>query len=433
MTKFANWPSNYPDPSWFVHDRFGLFIHFGLYSVGARHEWFMTTEQVSFEEYHEKYFNHFDPNLFDAKKWAAAAKNAGVRYLVFTTKHHEGFALWDSQLTDYKVTNTAFKRDLLAELLPAFRDVGIKIGLYHSLIDWHHPHFPIDGLHPCRENQEYRKTNASRTLELYQEYLAGQVKELLTNYGKIDYMWFDFSYGHRDWGWSKGKGHLDWSSETLEKLCFTLQPEILINDRLDLGRGVMTPEQFQPDKSLQKNNVPILWEACQTLNGNWGYDRDNQEWKSSEMILKMLIDTVAKNGNFLLNIGPNPRGVIDSKTLAILQDIGDWMTLHQEAVIGCRPSPYSPPQDCRYTMNDDKLYLHLFSYPYRSLHLKNLAGKVSFIRLLNDGSEIGFRGFDPKEVITSTEAEIAPEDIVVSLPTIKPESIIPVLEISLRP
>lgn len=432
MKKFNNWPTDYPDPNWFIHDRFGLFIHFGLFSVGARHEWFMTTEQVSLEEYSKKYFQHFNPDLFDADAWAKEAARCGVKYMVFTTKHHEGFALWDTKQTDYKITNTAFGRDLLAELLPAFRKVGIKIGLYHSLIDWRHEHFPLDGLHPERENQKLREKNSERDIKIYQRYLREQVKELLTEYGKIDYLWFDFSYSHRDWGWSKGKGHIDWDSEALENLCLELQPHLLLNDRLDLGHGITTPEQFQPDKPLEKNGMPVIWEACQTMYGTWGYDRDNMEWKSSEMLLKMLIDTVSKNGNFLMNIGPNPRGMIDTKTLERLHAIGDWMTLHKASVIGCSYSAFEAPDDCRYTQNGNKLYLHLFSYPYRNLHLKGLAGKVEFIRLLNDGSEIFCRGFDPDEVITSTEAVIAPENLVITLPIIKPDVLIPVIEITLK-
>lgn len=432
MTTFANWPTYYPDPSWFIQDRFGLFIHFGLFSVASRHEWLMTTEQISPEVYAEKYFNNFNPDLFDADAWAQEAKKCGVKYMVFTTKHHEGFALWDSKLTDYKVTNTAFKRDFLAELLPAFRKVGIKIGLYHSLIDWHHPDFPIDGLHPMRDDETYRASNAHRDLKKYQAYLAGQVEEILTGYGKIDYIWFDFSYAHRDWGWSKGKGHLDWDGEALEKLCLKLQPEILINDRLDLGHGITTPEQFQPDKPLEKDGLPVLWEACQTMYGTWGYDRDNQDWKSSEMLLKMLIDTVSKDGNFLMNIGPNSRGEIDPRALVRMQEIGEWMRLHQDSIIGASASSFVPPVDCRYTQKGNKLYLHLFSYPYGSLHLKNLAGKVKFVRLLNDGSEIFYRTFDPDEVITSTEAIINPADIVISLPTLKPDVLVPVMEITLK-
>ncbi len=439
MRKFANWPTTYPAPDWFIHDRFGLFIHFGLFSVGARHEWYMTTEEIDPKTYRETYFDGFDPDLFDAKRWVKAAKSAGITYMVFTTKHHEGFALWDSQFTDYKITNTPFKRDLLAELLPAFRQEGIKVGLYHSLIDWYHPHFSLDGLHPQRNNQEARLNNDQRNMTLYQDFIAHQVEELVTQYGKIDYMWFDFPYSHRDWGWSKGKGPLDWDSLRLETICRTHQPDMLLNDRLALGRGITTPEdaytrwikeheQFQPEKPFEKDGLPVLWEACQTMYGTWGYDRDAQEWKSSDMLLKMLIDTVAKNGNFLLNIGPNARGEIDTRTRERLQAIGEWMRLNKQSIIGCGSSIYSPPTDCRYTQNGLKLYLHIFSYPYKQLYIRDIAKKVRSIRLLTDGSEI----FYPQEVITSTEETIGPDDLLVALPTVKPDTLIPVLEITLH-
>lgn len=432
MKTFQNWPDHYPDPSWFIHDRFGLFIHFGLFSIGARHEWFMTTEEIAPETCRETYFDQFNPNLFDAAVWAQTAKDCGVQYIVFTTKHHEGFALWDSEWTDYKVTNTPFKRDLLAELLPAFRDVGIKIGLYHSLIDWYHPHFTIDGLHPQRSDLAARESNSQRDMLIYQDFIAGQVTELLTQYGRIDYMWFDFPYSHRDWGWSKGKGAEDWDSSRLEKICRTLQPDMLINDRLELGRGITTPEQFQPEKPLEKDGLPVLWEACQTMYGTWGYDRDALEWKSSDMLVKMLIDTVSKGGNFLLNIGPNPRGEIDPRAVKRMQAIGAWIRLHKEAIIDCGPSKYPVPKDCRYTQNGKKLYLHVYSYPFKHIHLPEIADQVRFIRFLHDGSEIFYRGFDPNEVITSTEAVIAPNDLVVTLPVVPPNVLIPVLEITLK-
>lgn len=432
MRTYKNWPADYPDPNWFLHDRFGLFIHFGLFSIGARHEWFMTTEKIEPTTYRENYFSQFDPDLFNAEEWAQTAKKAGFQYMVFTTKHHEGFALWDTALSEYKVTNTPFKRDLLAELLSAFRKVGIKIGLYHSLIDWYHPDFTLDGLHPQRETIQARQTNNQRDMRRYQDFLAGQVTELLTNYGTIDYMWFDFPYSHRDWGWSKGKGAADWDSKRIEEICRNLQPNMLLNDRLDLGRGITTPEQFQPDKPLEADGLPLIWEACQTMYETWGYDRDAQHWKSSEMMTKMLIDTVAKDGNFLLNIGPNARGEISLPTRSHLEAIGSWMHYHQQAIIGCGASSFQPPIDSRYTQNGNKLYLHLFSYPYKSLHLPGLAGRVKHIRFLHDGSELFYRGFDPEEVLTSTEAIINKEDLVLSLPVCPPDVLVPVVEITLR-
>ncbi|MGX7031071.1 alpha-L-fucosidase [Vagococcus zengguangii] len=432
MTTYYNWPDNFPSTEWFEHDRFGLFIHFGLFSVGARHEWYMTTEQIEKDDY-KKYFDYFNPDLFDADEWAKQAYETGVKYVVFTTKHHEGFALWDSQYTDYKITNTEFKRDLLAELLPALRKYGLKIGLYHSVIDWHHPDFIVDGLHPARDNLVEREKNSERKMANYQQYLRNQVTELLSNYGKIDYMWFDFSYPHRDWGWSKGKGKNDWDSEKLEQLCFDLQPHLIINDRLNLDRGVITPEQYQPQEPLTQDGMPVLWEACQTMYGTWGYDRDNYEWKSKELLLKMMIDTVSKNGNYLMNIGPTARGIITNETKEVLHYFKEWMTYHSRSIIGCGASYFVDPIDCRYTQNGNRLYLHVYSWPYTHIHLKGLAGKVDYVQFLHDASEIKFRTFDPEEVITSTETKISPDDIVLLLPTVKPTTFdVPVIEIFLK-
>ncbi|MBD1383077.1 alpha-L-fucosidase [Metabacillus arenae] len=429
--KYANWPAQYGDPEWFLHDRFGLFIHFGLYSPAARHEWFMTHEKIHPDGY-RKYFEHFEPDLLNAKEWARTAKQAGMKYFVITTKHHEGFALWDTRLSDYKVSNTSIKRDLLREIIDAFRGEGLKVGLYHSLIDWYHPEFTLDGLHPQRNDEDFKEENINRNMNKYLDLLHGQVRELLTDYGKIDYIWFDFSYPHRDWGWSKGKGANDWQSEKLEKMVLDLQPDILINDRLDLNRGVTTPEQYQPNEPVEKDGLPVIWEACQTMNGTWGYHRDNLDWKSTGMLLKMLIDTVSKNGNLLMNVGPNGRGEFDSRSILRLQGIGEWMRLHSRSIYGAKHSEYKAPIDCRYTQNGNRLYLHIFSWPFRHIHLEGLDGKVKYAQLLNDASEVHFREFDPEEVITSTETKIDIHSVVLDLPVQKPDVLVPVVELFIK-
>ncbi|MFC4619192.1 alpha-L-fucosidase [Camelliibacillus cellulosilyticus] len=430
--RFAYYPDFYGNPDWFLHARFGLFVHWGLYALPARHEWVMTRELTTPENY-KKYFEHFEPDLFDPQAWAKTAKAAGMKYVVFTTKHHEGFAMWDSQLTDYKVTNTPIGRDLLKEVVTAFRDEGIKIGLYYSLIDWHHRDFPIDGLHPLREDEEAKAKNNERDMSRYAEYMHGQVKELLTGYGKIDYLWFDFSYPHRDWGFTKGKGAEDWQSEKLEKMVLELQPHILINDRLGLHRGVTTPEQYQPSESLDGNHSKrIIWEACQTMNDSWGYDRDNKNFKSAELLIKMLIDTVSKGGNMLLNVGPNGRGEWDSVSVERLESIGTWMRLHQPSIYGAGRSAFVAPPDCRYTQKSDRLYLHLFSWPFKNIHLEGLAGKVTYARFLHDHSEVGMKTFDPEETLTETENNINPNDVMIILPVIKPDVPVPVIELFLK-
>jgi alpha-L-fucosidase len=375
------------DTSWFVRDRFGLFIHWGIYALPARHEWVKNREKLT-DGHYQRYFDHFDPDLYDPAAWARAAKAAGMRYAVLTTKHHDGFCLWDSALTDYKATNTPAKRDLVRAYVDAFRAEGLKIGFYHSLIDWHHPEFPVDGLHPQRDDLAFRERAANRDVRKYAEYLHGQVRELLTNYGKIDVLWMDFSYSGRDWGWSKGKGKDDWQSESLVAMVRELQPGILINNRSEMPGDFHTPEQVQPRGWVRVDGKPVVWEACQTLNGSWGYDRDNLDWKPPSLLLHMLIDAVSKGGNMLLNVGPTGRGEFDPRALATLQALGEWMRLHGRAIYGATQSAFTPPPDCRFTQRGDRLYLHLFTWPFKHIFLDGLAGRVAYAQLLNDASEV---------------------------------------------
>ncbi|NPV07466.1 MAG: alpha-L-fucosidase [Anaerolineae bacterium] len=420
------------DTGWFIHDRFGLFIHWGIYSAAARHEWVKNREKISDEEY-QKYFDHFDPDLYDPAVWAQEAKNAGMKYLVVTSKHHDGFCLWDSALTDYKATNTPAKRDLLHPMVNAFREQGLKVGFYHSLIDWHHPEFPIDGLHPMRDDLEFREANKDRDIAKYRAYLHGQTRELLTQFGPIDIMWFDFSYSSRDWGWSRGKGKEDWDSERLMKMVRELQPGIIVNDRLEIGGDIKTPEQYQPRGWLTVDGKPVLWEACQTLNGSWGYDRDNLDWKSTDMLVQMLVDTVSKGGNLLLNVGPNARGEFEPKAIDRLRGIGEWTRLHGRAIYGCTASEFTPPPDCRYTQNGKRLYLHLFAWPFRHVHLDGLAGRVEYAQLLNDASEIRMVEIDPhQQAQNTTMGGVGRDTLTLQLPVQKPPVVVPVIELFLK-
>jgi len=403
---------------WFVHNRFGLFIHWGLYALPARHEWVKNREMLT-DEHYQRYFKHFDPDLYDPKEWARTAKRAGMRYAVLTTKHHEGFCLWDSQLTDYKAPNTPAGRDLLRPWVEAFRAEGLKIGFYHSLIDWHHPEFPVDGLHPQREDLAFREQARGRDVSKYAEYLRGQVRELLTNYGTIDILWFDFSYSRMDWGWSKGKGKDDWQSEQLVQMVHELQPDILINNRTEVGGDFQTPEQVQPRGWIQVDGKPVTWEACQTLNGSWGYDRDNLDWKSPDLLVRMLVDSVSKGGNLLLNVGPTARGEFDARAVATLDAIGEWMRLHNRSIYGATQSDFTPPPDCRLTQRGNRLYLHVFSWPMIDIHLDGLADRVEYAQLLNDASEI--------QMVTDKS-----NTLTLKLPIQRPDVLVPVIELFLK-
>jgi alpha-L-fucosidase len=420
------------DWKWWVHDRFGLFIHWGLYALPARHEWVKNRERISDEGY-QRYFDHFDPDLYDPKVWASAAKDAGMKYFVVTSKHHEGFCLWDSKYTDYKVTNTPYGKDLLRPMVDAFREEGLRAGFYYSLIDWHHPEFPVDRVHPMRDNEEFRQRNSGRDIRKYAEYLHAQVRELLTDYGRIDALFADFSYPGED-----GKGREDWQSEKLIKMIRELQPHIMVDDRLDLldvpgGWDYRTPEQVAVREWVKVDGQPVLWETCQTFSGSWGYHRDEATWKSVEQLVQMLVDTVSKGGNLLLNVGPTARGEFDERAMDRLTGIGEWMRRHGRSIYGCTQAPeeFQAPQDCRLTYNAEtqRLYVHLFAWPLKALHLDGLAGRIEYAQLLNDASEIRFADASARMERWGGTGD---ETVTLELPVQKPNVTVPVIELYLK-
>ena len=417
---------------WWQDARFGMFIHWGLYAMPARHEWIKNYEQISDEDY-QKYFDFFDPDLFDPTVWAAMAKKAGMKYFVITAKHHEGFCLWDSKFTDYKATNTPCQKDLLKEVVAAFRAEGIKVGFYYSLIDWHHEEFPIDRVHPQRESKEARAKTKDKDMSKYAQYMRDQVTELLTDFGHIDILWFDFSYPGED-----GKGHEDWESKKLMQTIRSLQPHVLVNNRLDLDvePDFETPEQYTPSTGLEKKDgSPMPWEGCQTFSGSWGYFRDEASWKSPEMLVQMLVNHVSRGGNLLMNVGPTARGEFDYRAINALEAYGDWMKYNSRSIYSCQEAPkgFNAPEECRYTYNPEtkRLYLHFFAWPFKAVHLKGLAGKVKYAQLLNDASEIIMRE-TASEIHTGLNEKSPDNALTLELPIIKPNVTVPVIELFLK-
>lgn len=418
-----------PDTSWFTEARFGMFIHWGLYALAARHEWVKSHEKRTDAEY-RKYFQQFNPDLYDPKVWARQAREAGMRYVVITSRHHEGFSLWDTQFSDYKVTNTPYGKDLLDPFVKAFREEGLKVGFYYSLLDWHHEDYTVDWRHPMRDNQEEREKDKLRDISKYAAFMRNQVRELLTAH-QPDIIWYDFSFPGED-----GKDHTHWESEKLYELTRDLCPDILINNRLDLeGVGnFTTPEQYQPtSQPMDDAGNPLVWEACQTFSGSWGYYRDEYSWKSVDLLLRMLIDGVSMNGNLLLNVGPTARGTFDDRAQARLRGMGEWMQVCGRSIYGCQAAPeeYPTPRDCRYTYHPQRhrLFVHVFAWPFRHLHLPKMEGKVQYAQLLHDGSEILFH--DPGRG-GHTALKPEPGTLVLELPIQKPSVEIPVIELILK-
>ncbi len=412
---------------WWTEARFGMFIHWGLYALPARHEWVKNRERMTNEQY-QKYFELFNPDLYNPKEWAKNAREAGMKYVVLTAKHHEGFCLFDSKYTDYKATNTPFKKDLIREYVDAFRAEGLKVGFYYSLIDWHHPDYTIDRNHPQRQESDtaYARLNKGKDMNKYREYMKNQVRELLTNYGEISIIWFDFSFPGKN-----GKGRDDWDSQNLLKLARSLQPGIIVDDRLDLrdvegGWDFTTPEQYKVVKWPEVNGRRVPWETCQTFSGSWGYYRDETTWKSPSQLLELLIESVSKGGNLLLNVGPTARGTFDYRAQERLKAMGDWMRVNSRSVYGCTEAPagFTAPVNTLLTYNPvtKRLYIHLLAYPMGRLTLPNMADKIKYVQFLHDASEVSM----------TTGREDNKNDLSVSLPVLKPPVEIPVLEVFLK-
>jgi alpha-L-fucosidase len=419
--------------AWWVNDRFGMFIHWGLYALPARHEWVKNQERITDENY-QKYFENFNPDMYNPREWAKMAKAAGMKYAVITTKHHEGFCLFDSKFTDYKSVNTPIGKDLLKEWVEAFRAEGLKIGFYYSLIDWHHPDFTVDRMHPQRTDDKAKlaELNKNRDMNKYREYLHNQVRELLTNYGKVDMLWLDFSYPGEN-----GKNNKDWDAEKLIKMVRQLQPGILVNDRLDLGEyedawDFTTPEQYKVSKWPEVNGKKVAWETCQTFSGSWGYYRDEHTWKDTKQLLVLLIESVSKGGNLLLNVGPTARGMFDERAEKALSSMGNWMKWNNRSIYGCTQAPdeFKVPVNSLLTYNPktNRLYIHLLDYPLQNFNLEGYAGKVKYAQFLHDASEI--------KITARTEhgakEGATPTDLNLSLPVVKPNFEIPVIELILK-
>jgi alpha-L-fucosidase len=413
--------------SWFTEARFGLFVHWGLYALPARHEWAKKFEAID-EETYQRYFEHFRADRYDPRRWAADARAAGMRYAVLTTKHHEGFCLWDSALTDYKATNTPAGRDLVSEFVDAFRAEGLRVGFYHSLLDWHHPDVTIDEHHPrWRDDVPYEELNAGREMERYVDYLHGQVRELLAY--DPDVMWFDFSYSD-DPRVRHGKGAKEWRAEELVAMVRAHNPDILLNDRLELPSTAdfRTPEEYAPESV---STLP--WEACRTLNGSWGYAPGYQQWLDAGQVVRLLVDGISKGGNLLLNVGPTARGEFEPRARALLAEVGEWTGVHGAAVYGAGPAPeFTAPPDCRLTRAGDRLFVHVFAWPAGHLAIDDLAGRIAFASFLHDGAEIPVTRLDEAAVTPAArQFDAPPTAVVLHLPVRRPDVLVPVIEIVL--
>ncbi len=381
---------------WFTQARFGMFIHFGLYSIPARGEWVRSEEFIPKEDY-DPLIHEFNPTHCDMRQWMRAIRDAGAQYVVFTAKHHDGFCLYDSAYTDFKSTNSPAGRDFVREFLDAAREAGLRAGLYFSIIDWRHPDFPHygDKQHPMRNDPAY--SNENRDFNRYLDYFHAQVREVCSNYGKLDLLWFDFSYD--------GLRGEAWRATELMEMVRSLQPDVVINNRLEVsGEGYgslaacsptpyhgdfITPEKMIPPHGLvDVEGRPLVWESCVTMNDHWGYCATDNFYKPAPMLIKQLVECVSKGGNMILNIGPDATGRIPQRSLEIMAEMGRWLERNGASIYGCGPAGMEKPEYGRITRRGDTLYYHLYENTIGPMPLPGLEKeRVGAIRRLADGTE----------------------------------------------
>ena len=352
--------------SWWREARFGMFIHWGLYAIPAGEwkgveyewlgEWIMQQARIPSSEY-ELLKDQFNPVRFDANKIVRLAKDAGMKYLVITSKHHDGFSLFDSEFSDYDIMSTPFKRDIIKELADACRRHNIRFGLYYSSKDWHHPEFPAE----YNRGDFHGDPNPDADMEKYITYMKNQLIELLTDYGPISVAWFDFS-GIRFESIKERARVL--RAEEIVGHVRALQPDIIINDRVGIPADYGTPEQEIPDVGIPGRD----WETCQTMNDTWGYKKNDQNWKSSTELIGELVETSSKGGNYLLNIGPTALGEVPQVSVERLRDMGKWLQINGESIYGTKASPFTKPSWGWYTQRGlpgdiTRLYCHVLDWP----------------------------------------------------------------------
>ena len=348
---------------WWHAAKFGMFIHWGLYAVYGRHEWVMEMEGIPATEY-ERTAKLFNPKPNAARDWARLAKRAGMKYMVMTTKHHEGFCLFDTRTTSYCASKQGPGRDLVKEYVEAARAEGLRVGFYYSLLDWHHP----DGAR-CSEDEAARRR--------FVDYIHTHIRELMSNYGKIDILWYDVAWPLDARGFE---------SDKMNEMVFKLQPDIIVNNRNKLDGDFSTPEQ-----TITAAANGRAWESCMTMNDSWGYQKADDNWKTPRTIIRNLITCSREGGNYLLNIGPRPDGSIPEDSVRILTTVGQWLQKNGESIY---LTDLCQPTRCRFgsfSRKGNTLFLHVHYWPGATVSIAGLMNKVQSARLLATGQKVAFR------------------------------------------
>jgi alpha-L-fucosidase len=366
---------------WWREAKYGMFIHWGLYSLLCRDAWAMGDEDIPLTEYTEL-AKRFQPRPNAAREWARLARTSGMKYMVMTAKHHEGFCLFDSQLTDYCAPKQGPGRDLVKEYVEAAREEGLRVGLYYSLMDWHHPDWRL-----AKENEAARKR--------FIQYTHGQIRELMANYGKIDILWYDMAVP------LDAKG---WESEKMNQMVLDLQPEIIVNNRNLLPGDFSTPEQ-----STQATKGD--WESCMTMNDSWGYVAGDNNWKSPHHLIQNLVECARDGGNYLLNIGPRADGSVPEPSVRILGEVGQWLARNGVAIYAADKCLFLHGDICGFTRKENRLFTHVYFWPGETVTVGGVKTEVRSAKLLVTNQQVTFHQKGPQLIFSGLPAR-APDSPV---------------------
>ncbi len=381
----------------FQDNKYGMFIHWGLSSVLGHGEWVMNNRNIKVEDY-TRLLRAFNPVDFNAQQWVATAKNAGMKYIVFISRHHDGFSNWDTRLSDWKITNTPYGKDVLKMLSEECRKQGIKLGLYYSTLDWYREDYP----HETGRTGKGTGRKGKGDYASYLQFMKGQLTELLTNYGEIMSIWFD---GH--WDQTNPEGHadrssrIDWKYEEIYGLIHKLQPQCMIGNNHHLtplpGEDFQMFERDLPGEnksglSYQKASDLLPLETCETINGSWGYSITDRNYKTVKEVIQLLAGAAGRNANLLLNVGPMPSGAIQPEFTDTLAAAGKWLQVNGESIYGTRGGPLAPQHWGVTTQKEKKIYLHLFRMPDANIiNLPASDNKINRVRMLSNGQAIPFQ------------------------------------------
>ncbi len=410
---------------WFQEAKFGLFIHWGVYSILGDGEWVMNNQNIAIDEY-EKLPAFFNPIDFDAEAWVKMAKDAGMKYITITSRHHDGFSMFDSKATDYTIVKkTPYQKDILKPLAEACKKEGIKLFFYYSLLDWHDDNYFPRG----RTGTGIPGRSDSGDWDKYIAFMKAQLTELLTNYGEVAGIWFDGHWDQKEWDGKRfGKLKVDWHYDELYSLIHKLQPQCLIGNNHHIapfaGEDFQMFEKDLPGKNTtgfgtSADDIGILpTEVCETINGSWGFNLKDRKHKSDKELIQYLVNAAGYGSNLLLNVGPMPNGKIQPEHITSLKHIGDWLKINGETIYGTSQGPIPPSKQMVSTQKGNTVFLHLLDTSQEVVFIPNFIGKIKTIHFYKDQSKV--------------EHDLTKYGLLIKVPKNKMDNIDTIIEIKMK-